>query len=1008
MDRPRIMLVEDELIISMDVRQILQDLNYTIAASPTSAEAALELIMETKPDLVLMDIVLAGEMDGIRAAKIIRERHDIPVLFLTGNADIPTVRRARDSDPYGFILKPVTATDLFSAIDTALNRRSLERRLIEKTEELEAINEELQAAIEEQEATNEGLRMSYEELRRTQQILRGSEEKFLKAFTLNPTGMAITTIEEGRFIEVNESFLESTGLTREDVIGKTSTELGIFNPPEQRLKIIDALKTSGSAKNIEVTVTTKNGKLVHGLFSADILRFDEGDFILSALMDISERKRIEAKLRASEEKFLKAFTLNPMAMAITTIDDGRFIEVNGTFLESLGYTREEVIGKTSTGLGIFSPPEQRLKIIDALKTAGSARNIEITIAAKNGTLSYGLFSADIIRLGGDDFILSTLLDISERKRIEAELRSSEEKYRLLHESMKDGFVSLDLDGYIIECNESYCAMVGYTAGELSRMTYLELTPEKWRGEQARIIEEQVFTRGYSDVYEKEYRRKDGTVFPVELRSFLTVKADGKRCGMWAIVRDITERKRAEKDLQLSELKFSTAFHANPDMSVITEPSTGRFIDVNDAFLEWSGFTRDEVIGHTSLEVKLWADEADRNVHVPKALSRERIDHEEVRLRIKNGEVRLLEYSARIIEIGGEQCLLFAFRDITERREIEEALRRSEAQYRKLVATVPGVVYDFRMTPDGKYLFPFLSKGIYELAGVTDEDGYFDTSAILDLIQPDAREAFNRSIMESFTNLTPWLHEFPITTAHGEEKWIRGQSIPERESDGSVIWHGVLVDITANKKTEERLRSSLHEKDALLREIHHRVKNNLQVITSLLNLQANKFMDEELSRQFDIARNRIKSMSLIHEKFYQSDDLSRISFGDYIRSIARDLERSYPVPDRPVGLVFNLDRVFMSIDQAIPCGLIINEIITNSFKHAFPPEWHGTPEICITLRLLDDMTEITVRDNGKGISGDAGPGTMGLLLIDTLAAQIKATVSRQADGGTAFTLRFNCE
>ncbi len=888
MDRPRILLVEDELIISMDVKHILEELDYAVAGTATSAEAGLELIKEINPDIILMDIVLAGEMDGISAAQIIRERHDIPVLFLTGNADIPTVRRARSSDPYGFILKPVTATDLYSAIDTALNRRSLERKLIEKTEELEAINEELQAAMEEQEATNEGLRMSYEELRRTQETLRASEERFLKAFTLNPMGMAITTIEEGRFIEVNESFLESTGLAREEVIGKTSEELELFNPPEQRQKIIDALKRSGSARNIEVTVTIKNGKLVQGLFSADIIRLSEGDFILSALMDISERKRIEAELRASEEK-----------------------------------------------------------------------------------------------------------------------------YRLLHESMKDGFVSLDLDGYILECNESYCAMVGYSAEELSHMTYLDLTPEKWRGEQARIIEEQVLTRGYSDVYEKEYRRKDGTVFPVEIRSFITRKADGTYSGMWAIVRDITERKRAEKDLQLSEQKFSTAFHANPDMSVITEPSTGRFIDVNEAFLEWSGFTRNEVIGRTSLDIRLWADEADREVHVPMSLTRERIDHEEARLRIKNGEIRLLEYSARIIEIAGEQCLLFAFRDITERRQMEEALRRSEEQYRKLVATVPGVVYDFRMTPDGRYLFPFLSKGIYELAGISEEDGHYDTPALLSLIQPDAREAFNSSIMESFTNLTPWLHEFPITTLRGEEKWIRGHSIPERESDGSVIWHGVLVDITANKKTEERLRASLHEKDALLKEIHHRVKNNLQVITSLLNLQSNKFENEDLARQFDLARNRIKSISLIHEKFYQSEDFSRINFGDYIKSIAGDLKRSYSLPDRAARLVFDLDTVFLAIDQAIPCGLIINEIITNSFKHAFPPEWRGAPEIAVTMRLLDNMVEICVRDNGTGITeeekGSHSAGTIGLLLINTLTGQINGTISRQqVDGGTCFTLRFPCE
>jgi PAS domain S-box-containing protein len=146
--------------------------------------------------------------------------------------------------------------------------------------------------------------------------------------------------------------------------------------------------------------------------------------------------------------------------------------------------------------------------------------------------------------------------INERKQAEDALRQSETRYRLLHDSIRDAFVQVTMDGRIIDFNDIYCQMLGYSPQELRTLTYRELTPERWHAIEYLIVREQIIPRGYSDVYEKEYQRKDATIIPVELRTILSYDAAGLPSAMWAIVRDITERKQAEESLRLSEQKFS--------------------------------------------------------------------------------------------------------------------------------------------------------------------------------------------------------------------------------------------------------------------------------------------------------------------------------------------------------------------------------------------------------------------------------------------------------------------
>ncbi len=217
----------------------------------------------------------------------------------------------------------------------------------------------------------------------------------------------------------------------------------------------------------------------------------------------------------------------------------------------------------------------------------------------------------------------------------------------------------------------------------------------------------------------------------------------------------------------------------------------------------------------------------------------------------------------------------------------------------------------------------------------------------------------------------------------------------------------IRDITERKTAEDRLQASLGEKEVLLREIHHRVKNNMQVISSLLNLQSRRIQDPAVLEAFKESQRRIRSMALIHERLYQSTDLSRIEFSQYLRNLATHLFHSYQVDSGRIRLSLDAEEVFLNINTAIPCGLIVNELISNSLKHAFPEGRAG--EVAVALqRVVGDGYMIRVQDDGIGFPEGLDfrrTETLGMQIVSTLANQIEASIELTRDEGTNFTIRF---
>ena len=210
-----------------------------------------------------------------------------------------------------------------------------------------------------------------------------------------------------------------------------------------------------------------------------------------------------------------------------------------------------------------------------------------------------------------------------------------------------------------------------------------------------------------------------------------------------------------------------------------------------------------------------------------------------------------------------------------------------------------------------------------------------------------------------------------------------------------------------KCAEQAIRESLREKEALLKEIHHRVKNNLQIISSLLAMQSDSVADESMRALLQESQNRVRAMAMIHEKLYQSSNLARIHFGDYVSSLTGFLFRSYSNTAGRVALKLTVDEVHLNIDSAVPCGLILNELVSNSLKHAFKDGRSG--ELRVELRAEPEGYKLTVADNGSGLPSDfdlTRIKSLGLQLVETLSRQIKGRLTVESSSGARFQLFFN--
>jgi PAS domain S-box-containing protein len=638
---------------------------------------------------------------------------------------------------------------------------------------------------------------------------------------------------------------------------------------------------------------------------------------------------------------------------------------------------------------------------------------------KDGTEIDVTANASIIDYGGRRAVLSINRDASRQKQAEEYFNRALAWQQALFEGSRDAAFVTDESGLVLISNRSATLLTGQKRDDLLGMDIWAVADQDHR-DMVRENHARAY-RGEEVVWESPLRRKDGGRVEGEWQC-RGVDVGAVRY-VQTIVRDASDRNRREHRLQVSEERYRAFVEQSSDGIWRFEAEKPIPVDLPEEeqieqILE-SGYVGEA----NDTLARMWGFRRARDIvgrRIGEFIQRTDNQYMEYLRQFIGSGYRLLDVQSRIVDRRGRAryfqntffgtlengCLVRAWgsqKEITDRLEAERKLR--------LLAQTIASAKDCVMLTDLEDTILYVNDAFMTTYGYTEEEILGETIGMLR--GPDVPEEVQERILPE-TLSGGWYGEIMNRRKDGSVFPVELWTSVVRNDDGEpVALVGVARDVTERRKAEEQIRASLREKEVLLKEIHHRVKNNLQVVSSLLNLQSQHIKDEEMLRIFKESQNRVRSMALIHEKLYRSSNLAEISFGDYVRDLATQLFRSYSLNASGVSLEVDANNVLLGIDRAIPCGIIVNELVSNSLKYGFQERQGGV--IYIRLHPVSDETvRLVVGDTGVGLPPDLDiekSESLGLKLVKMLTGQLSGELELSGNGsraggrGTEFTITF---
>ena len=480
--------------------------------------------------------------------------------------------------------------------------------------------------------------------------------------------------------------------------------------------------------------------------------------------------------------------------------------------------------------------------------------------------------------------------------------------------------------------------------------------------------------------------------------------------------------------------YQQMFTRHSAVQLLLDPDTGDICDANTAAAEFYGYPIETLRKMNILDINTQSPEQIQN-----ALGRARagdIHHILTQHRLANGEIRDVEVFPTPVHIRHQARLYATVQDVTECQRMEEALRRSQERYRELFEHSPISIWEEDFSGVRAIVDELRSMGVTDLRSYLHD--HMDivqrmaqsvrildvNQTSVDFFQAENKDQLMYDLLHYFTQeslivfadevaalvegQTSYECEVPIRSPQGEDLVLalRLEVAPGyKESLARVLVS--FIDITERKHTERQMRTALAEKETLLQELYHRTKNNMQVISSLLSMQASSIHDEAAQDILKTTQNRIHSMALVHQKLYQSQNLSRIELGSYVQSLVSYLEASYSLFQSHISIQIQFEPAYLGIDSAIPFGLILNELLTNAFKHAFPGGRHGQIKIH-TYPENENRIVVEISDNGIGMPAGfhfANASSLGWMIIHALTKQLHGEITFENRQGVHCRLSF---
>jgi PAS domain S-box-containing protein len=709
-----------------------------------------------------------------------------------------------------------------------------------------------------------------------------SEERFAKMFKASPLWVSLSTLEDGTYLDVNDAFSKITGYSRQEVMGKTSTETGLWPDPARRRAAVEQIERLGSLRDFHIDYRTKSGEIRHALWSAERLQLQGQDCMISVLRDITDRIKAQEALKKSEEKFSKVFKSSPNIVTIATRDEGHFLEVNDAFSAVTGYSRQEALGRTSHEMNFWVDIQQRQPAMEIIDREGSLKNFPIDIRHKSGRVIHVLWSAELIDIEEQTCLISVFNDVTEQVLSQQALAESEARYRGLFDNMLSSFAyhrivtdgqGRPVDYVFLEVNQAFERTTGLKAADILGKPVSEVLPGiretefDWIGTYG-----QVALSGRPVHFEQHFAPHG---------KWYSITAYCPEPGHFAaIFADITERKEAELALmararqQAAVAELGQLALTEPDLTSLMDRAmvllqTALEVDLckvlqllpsGDSLLLTSGIGwRDGLVGQATVSAGK-DSQAGYTLFSTKPVIVEVLG-EETRF---SGPQLLLDHgvvSGLSVIIGDQNSPFgvlgvhtskprkFTGQDVNvvqsvanilaaaiERHQGGEALKASEERFRDLAQLLPEIIFETDL--QGKLVF--VNQAAFDQMGYSRKDFEGDPTA-LDMIIPEDRDRVAQNIKRSLSGKSPELHEYTAQRKDGSTFPCLVSSTAIIQDGKPVGLRGFVIDISERKQAEQALAQS----EARYRELFTNMSSGVALYEAVEGGQ--DFVFKELNR-----------------------------------------------------------------------------------------------------------------------------------------------------------------
>ncbi len=819
------------------------------------------------------------------------------------------------------------------------------------------------------------------------------DDLFINSLFDSFVGIRISN-KQREIVRVNERYCKIMGYEKGELEGAC---LDIITPKENlelEQKKYEEFFAIGRSEGTQFREIRKDGTYLELIVHSHVAKSGDEEFVVSLFQDVTHEIRMNTLFEeVSSQAKIGAWERE--------VESGKEVWTKGIY-DIYGISEEELNPGKETDEKYHTKESWEL-LQKSLRKAekGIPFDIQVEVIDSKGEKKWcrgtgtPIFEKDkVIK------IMGSFQDISDQKGKELDIIKGKQRYQYLFDNNPNPLLLLadDETNRIIAANKAAENLYGYSTKELLSMTSMDIRPEEDIENYLIAVEKEKDhgLDGAITTASGRHKKKNGELLDVEIH-WRRIHFNGSK-GRLVLINDITEKVEFQNQLLSANNVLSTLIDSAP-IAIMTITQEGIVEDIwNSKAEEVFGWKAEEVFGKFIPFVQ-----EEHIQKVKEKLRRNTPKIEEIERVTKSGkQITLKNYLTPILGKNGEVSkILVLLEDITEQTKTEIALVESERKYRTLIEASHDLIWRIDVT--GR--FTFLNNASIKILGYLPKEliGKEFTPIVSEEMVEDMQRMHSEVIKgKQFDNF-----DLRLVRKNGKIISLSAKAYPLYDENGSIVGcTGTATDITSLLEYQSQLEDSLSEKEVLIKEIHHRVKNNLAVVSGLFALQSYSIEDESVVQLLKESQARIKSIATIHEKLYQSELFTSIEIKSYLEDLLGDIKNTFSRSGKRIDIELVGDELTLNVNQAVPFGIIANELVTNAFKYAFPGTMSGTITICITNEGQE--TVFSVKDTGVGLPDDFeknNSNSLGIALITSLATQLNGKISWCSKQGTTFNLRF---